>query len=177
LIAGELPIFQPQWSPDGSLLSANEQLSLDGKFRSIVHRSGDPPAAYERLPALPDGNWLMFAIWTPSGDALLGENSGDGSLWRWSIREREFHAFPAAGNISHLGVFNVLSGERLLTQRFLSSSMRMSLLNPESGKENILIEVTDAYAGRLGRDQRSLWLFRTVDESDLWIARLGEPSR
>lgn len=189
LITTSSPLLGPIWSPDGASLLASE---LGGEV--VIQRLADPPDRVERLPRLPDGSAPAGALWLRSGQIAA---VGRGALWLWSSAEGVYRLLVEPfGQSDSWDVVELSEGrwlviaERLVAENESGQvsgaeagrpreSVEFRLIDPRSGDSQLLWEMPGGYRPGLGLDpsQRSLWINRWQEESDLWIARIPGETR
>jgi Tol biopolymer transport system component len=172
IITSQAALYEPAWSPDGTSLIASEVVETERRTRTIVHRIGDPPDRFERLPDLPGGTSFTGVLWSRDGNNIVGVD--DGSMWTWSRRERSYRRIiPAVEGLRGAFPIGELPDGRLV----VAVGTRVDVLDARSGESHRILALPDIAYGALAPGAGALWFNRLKEEADLWIARSSDQKK
>jgi WD40 repeat protein len=163
--------FYPVWSPDGRRLAFS---STGGAFSLAVENG---KAAGEPVPIVPPDE-AGVAFWpssfSPDGRQLAGTLHSTANVVRgaaiYSIPDRTYRKLPADDPAL---VLFLPDGRRLL----VAASRGLGVIDLANGRLRPLAPATEGSEivwAALSRDGRHLAWHERADESDIWLAELGE---
>jgi hypothetical protein len=166
-------LSQPQWSPDGSAISA-----FDNNTGAVLFdlRGGLGAAPSRDLPPVAEGVLFWPRAWSPDGALLAGFGNRGGQNTNLVVRSSTSDEYKTVAPLREAGFGSLAFVDRRLLVYTFDQAMSLYdldtagapklLYTPRSGRT-----VT---SGAASRDGRWLTWIERADESDIWLMTLDE---
>lgn len=163
-----IALFFPQWSPDGSRVTATAGVGF-GALTFVIDASDRPGAKLDSLPLAPGDPGLRYRpwSWSANGRYLIAYSQRGGGLAAFDFTTRRWQVLTRSGDYPRW----MQDSRRVV----YSLAGRLMLLDTGTGRTRELLTMPGYSLERpaLGPHDRSIYFVRSRAEGDIWMARVS----